>query len=332
MPAAGDAHPALAANAEHQLMARIRLPLDAVVGPTGTGKSDAGIAIAKHIESLGGSAEIINSDSMQFYRGMDIGTAKLAPEDRGGVEHHLLDWLEITDESTAAEYQPVARGKILELQAAGKTPILVGGSMLYIAAVLNEFGFAARDENVRAELEAELERIGESELYRKLMSLAPDTASRIDPKNGRRIVRALEVVTITGEDFAAKLPDLNESWQPVLEIGLNSDRAHLVNRLHLRAAKMWDNGILEEAKSLIPQGIREGKTSSHAIGYAQALAQLDSVLTEPEAIEETSRLTARYARRQMSWFRRDPRINWFDYQDENLMPSITRAVTDYLNE
>jgi tRNA dimethylallyltransferase len=164
------------------------------------------------------------------------------------------------------------------------------------------------------------------------MSLAPDTASRIDPKNGRRIVRALEVVTITGEDFAAKLPDLNESWQPVLEIGLNSDRAHLVNRLHLRAAKMWENGILEEAKSLIPAGIREGKTSSHAIGYAQALAQLDGVLTEPEAIEETSRLTARYARRQMSWFRRDPRINWFDYQDENLMPSITRAVTDYLNE
>ena len=306
--------------------------LIAVVGPTGTGKSDAGIAIAKHIESLGGSAEIINSDSMQFYRGMDIGTAKLAPEDRGGVEHHLLDWLEITDESTAAEYQPVARGKILELQAAGKTPILVGGSMLYIAAVLNEFGFAARDETVRAELEAELERIGESELYRKLMSLAPDTASRIDPKNGRRIVRALEVVTITGEDFAAKLPDLNESWQPVLEIGLNSDRAHLVNRLHLRAAKMWERGILEEAKSLIPAGIREGKTSSHAIGYAQALAQLDGVLTEPEAIEETSRLTARYARRQMSWFRRDPRINWFDYQDENLMPSITRAVTDYLNE
>lgn len=306
--------------------------LIAVVGPTGTGKSDAGIAIAKHIEKLGGRAEIINSDSMQFYRGMDIGTAKLSLEERLGVTHHLLDWLDITDESTAAEYQPVARTKILELQAAKVTPILVGGSMLYIAAVLNEFGFAARDETIRAELEAELVRIGESELYRKLQALAPDTASRIDPKNGRRIVRALEVVTITGEDFAAKLPDLNESWQPVLEIGLNSDRAHLVNRLERRAAKMWEKGILREAESLIPLGVREGKTSSHAIGYAQALAQLDGNLTELEAIEETARLTARYARRQMSWFRRDPRINWFDYQDENLLPNILSTVDAYLNE
>lgn len=306
--------------------------LIAVVGPTGTGKSDAGIAIAKHIEASGGKAEIINSDSMQFYRGMDIGTAKLSLDERQGVPHHLLDWLEITDESTAAEYQPVARAKILELQAGGVTPILVGGSMLYIAAVLNEFGFAARDETIRAELEAELVRIGESELYRKLQELAPDTASRIDPKNGRRIVRALEVVTITGEDFAAKLPDLNESWQPVLEIGLNSDRAHLVKRLELRAAKMWEKGILREAESLIPLGVREGKTSSHAIGYAQALAQLDGELTEAQAIEDTARLTARYARRQMSWFRRDPRINWFDYQDEKLLPNILNTVDTYLNE
>jgi tRNA dimethylallyltransferase len=306
--------------------------LIAVVGPTGTGKSDAGISIAKHIETLGGKAEIINSDSMQFYRGMDIGTAKLSFEERRGVPHHLLDWLSITDESTAAEYQPVARKKILELQAAGVTPILVGGSMLYIAAVLNEFGFAARDEKIRADLEAELIRVGESELYRKLLSLAPDTASRIDPKNGRRIVRALEVVTITGEDFAAKLPDLNESWQPVLEIGLNSDRAHLVNRLYHRAAKMWERGILREAEALIPLGVREGKTSSHAIGYAQALAQLDGESTEEQAIEETARLTARYARRQMSWFRRDPRINWFDYQDENLLPSILNTVDTFLSE
>ena len=306
--------------------------LIAVVGPTGTGKSDAGIAIAKHLENIGGRAEIINSDSMQFYRGMDIGTAKLSLDERKGVPHYLLDWLEITDESTAAEYQPVARAKILELQAEGVTPILVGGSMLYIAAVLNEFGFAARDETIRAELEAELVRVGESELYRRLLALAPDTASRIDPKNGRRIVRALEVVTITGEDFAAKLPDLNESWQPVLEIGLNSDRAHLVNRLEQRAAKMWEKGILSEAESLIPLGVRDGKTSSHAIGYAQALAQLDGELTEEQAIEETARLTARYARRQMSWFRRDPRINWFDYQDEQLLPNILTTVEKYLSE
>jgi len=306
--------------------------LIAVVGPTGTGKSDTGIAIAKHIESLGGRAEIINSDSMQFYRGMNIGTAKLSLEEQLGVEHHLLDWLEITDESTAAEYQPVARAKIIELQANGVTPILVGGSMLYIASVLNEFGFAARDEQVRAELEAELVRIGESELYRKLQSIAPDTASRIDPKNGRRIVRALEVVTITGEDFAAKLPDLNESWQPVLEIGLNSERTHLVERLGRRAALMWEKGIVNEVQELLPKGVREGKTSSRAIGYAQAIAQLDGEITETEAIEETARLTARYARRQMSWFRRDPRINWFDYQSETLLEDIFKIVDRHLSE
>ena len=305
--------------------------LIAVVGPTGTGKSDTSIAIAKFIESRGGKAAIVNSDSMQFYRGMDIGTAKLPVAERFGVEHHLMDWLAITDESTAAEYQTVARAKILELQASGVTPILVGGSMLYIASVLNEFGFAARDEQVRAKLEAELESVGESELFRRLQELAPDTASRIDPKNGRRIVRALEVVTITGEDFAAKLPDLAESWQPVLEIGLNSDRSHLVNRLEIRARKMWKLGLQDEVAGLIEFGIRDGKTSSRAIGYAQAIAQLDGRLTEGEAIEETARLTARYARRQVSWFRRDPRIQWFDYQDESTPNQILSLVSEHLN-
>ncbi|MCX6486059.1 MAG: tRNA (adenosine(37)-N6)-dimethylallyltransferase MiaA [Rhodoluna sp.] len=305
--------------------------LIAVVGPTGTGKSDTAIAVAKHIESLGKKAEIVNADSMQFYRGMNIGTAKLSEFERQGVEHHLLDWLDIADESTAAEYQLVARRKILELQEANITPILAGGSMLYLAAALNEFGFAARDETIRAELEAELLRVGESELYRRLVALAPDTASRIDPKNGRRIVRALEVVSITGDDFAAKLPDLNESWQPVLEIGLNSDRAHLVARLQTRAASMWQRGLVAEVEALVPMGIRDGKTSSRAIGYAQALAQLDGRLTEAEAIEETAKLTSRYARRQMSWFRRDPRINWFDYQDPQTTSNILNLVTEHLN-
>jgi tRNA dimethylallyltransferase len=305
--------------------------LIAVVGPTGTGKSDLGIAIAKHIQQIGGAAEIVNADSMQFYKGMNIGTAKLPESEQLGVKHHLLDWLEITDESTAAEYQPVAREKIIELQARGITPILVGGSMLYIAAVLNEFGFAARDEKVRKQLESDLLEVGESELYRRLLVLAPDTASRIDPKNGRRIVRALEVVTITGEDFAAKLPDLNESWQPVLEIGLNSDRAHLVERLERRAARMWEQGLVAEVESLIPMGIREGKTSSQAIGYAQALAQLDGSLSEAEAIADTARLTARYARRQMSWFKRDPRIQWLDYQDPAATQSALDLVTQHLN-
>lgn len=305
--------------------------LIAVVGPTGTGKSDTAIAVAKYIESLGQKAEIVNADSMQFYRGMNIGTAKLSEVERQGVEHHLLDWLEIADESTAAEYQVVARSKILDLQSANVVPILAGGSMLYLAAALNEFGFAARDETIRAELEVELLRVGESELYRRLAALAPDTASRIDPKNGRRIVRALEVVSITGDDFAAKLPDLNESWQPVLEIGLNSERAHLVSRLETRAAGMWQRGLVDEVQALIPLGIRDGKTSSRAIGYAQALAQLDGELDQAQAIEETARLTARYARRQMSWFRRDPRIQWFDYQDPEATSNILNLVAEHLN-
>ena len=300
--------------------------LVAVVGPTGAGKSDLALEIAAHIVKLGGKSEIVNCDSMQFYRGMDIGTAKLPVSERRGVEHHLLDWLNITDESTAAEYQTVARAKIEELQSRGVTPVICGGSMLYAAAVLNTFEFPARDEALRAELEAELIEVGSNQLHRKLQALDPIAASRIDPLNGRRVVRAIEIITVTGQPFAASLPDEPQSWQPVLEIGLNSERAHLVQRLNQRAAKMWATGLLAEVESLIPHGIREGKTSSRAIGYAQALAQLDGQISESEAIEQTALLTARYARRQMSWFRRDTRINWLDYQDPTSTVSALALV------
>jgi tRNA dimethylallyltransferase len=300
--------------------------LVAVVGPTGAGKSDLALEIAAHIVKLGGKSEIVNCDSMQFYRGMDIGTAKLPVSERRGVEHHLLDWLNITDESTAAEYQTVARAKIEELQSRGVTPVICGGSMLYAAAVLNTFEFPARDEALRAELEAELIEVGSNQLHRKLQALDPIAASRIDPLNGRRVVRAIEIITVTGQPFAASLPDEPQSWQPVLEIGLNSERAHLVQRLNQRAAKMWATGLLAEVESLVPQGIREGKTSSRAIGYAQALAQLDGQISESEAIEQTALLTARYARRQMSWFRRDTRINWLDYQDPTSTVSALALV------
>ena len=289
--------------------------LVAVVGPTGVGKSELALAIAEHIKMRGGASEIVNCDSMQFYRGMDIGTAKLSLSERRGVPHHLLDWLEITDESTAADYQRVSREIIEELQSRGVTPIVCGGSMLYAAAVLNTFEFPARDEVLRASLELELIELGSNEMHRKLQSLDPTAASRIDPLNGRRVVRALEIVTVTGQPFAASLPDQPESWQPVLEIGLNSERAHLVQRLHQRASKMWAEGLVTEVESLIPLGIRDGKTSSRAIGYAQALSQIDGHISEPEAIEQTALLSSRYARRQMSWFRRDSRINWLDYQD-----------------
>lgn len=295
-----------------------KINLLAIVGPTGTGKSDLGLRIAEQIIARGGKAEIVNSDSMQFYRGMNIGTAKLSIDERRGIKHHMIDVLEIRDESTAAEYQQQVRPIIEDLQSRGVTPILVGGSMLYIAAALNTFEFPERDAELRQQLEIELETLGSHAMHKRIQQLDPTAASRIDPENGRRVVRALEILLLTGEPFAAALPDETESWQPVLEIGLNSERAHLVDRLAARVERMWQQGLVAEAESLIAEGIREGKTSSRAIGYSQALAQLDGELKEDEAIAQTVQLTQRYARRQMSWFRRDERINWLDYQDPDM--------------
>jgi tRNA dimethylallyltransferase len=300
--------------------------LVAVVGPTGSGKSELGLQLAEHLIARQRPAQIVNCDSMQFYRGMDIGTAKLSMDERRGVKHHMIDTLDIRHESTAAEYQQQVRPLIEELQAKSITPILVGGSMLYIAAALNTFEFPERDAELRQQLEVELEALGSHAMHRRIAELDPIAASRIDPLNGRRVVRALEILLITGEPFSAALPDENESWQPVLEIGLNSDRAHLVERLAKRVEKMWQQGLVDEAQSLISSGLREGKTSSMAIGYRQALAQLDGELSQQEAIDQTVQLTQRYARRQMSWFRRDERINWFDYQQPDLFGAVTELV------
>ncbi|MEY4018790.1 MAG: hypothetical protein RLZZ590_90 [Actinomycetota bacterium] len=302
--------------------------LIAVVGPTGAGKSNLAIQIALDLIARGVKAEIINADSMQFYRGMNIGTAKLAIEQRQGVNHHLFDWLDITDESTAAEYQAVARPLIQSLQKQGITPILVGGSMLYLAAVLNRFEFPARDEALRAQLELDLVEHGPHEMHRRLKQLDPVAASRIIPQNGRRTVRAIEIVSLTGQPFAAALPDVPEDWQPVLEIGVNGPREDLVKRLEARVHTMWQQGLVAEAKSLEPEGIRVGKTSRSAIGYAQAIAQIDGVMTEEQAIADTVRLTQKYARRQMSWFNRDKRIQWLDYQD----PQMTNKALDLVHE
>ena len=300
--------------------------LVAVVGPTGSGKSELGLQLAEFLIARQRPAQIVNCDSMQFYRGMDIGTAKLSMDERRGVKHHMIDTLDIRDESTAAEYQQQVRPLIEELQAKSITPILVGGSMLYIAAALNTFEFPERDAELRQELEVELEALGSHAMHRRIAELDPIAASRIDPLNGRRVVRALEILLITGEPFSAALPDENESWQPVLEIGLNSDRAHLVERLANRVEKMWQQGLVDEAQSLISSGLRDGKTSSMAIGYRQALAQLDGELSQQEAIDQTVQLTQRYARRQMSWFRRDERINWFDYQQPDMFGAVTELV------
>ncbi len=305
--------------------------LIAVVGPTGAGKSALAIEIAKHIIAKGGQAEIINCDSMQFYKGMDVGTAKLTFDERQGIKHHLFDFLEVTDESTAAEFQQIARPLIIELQSRAITPILVGGSMLYVAAVLNMFEFPARDEALRARLEQDLIDLGPHEMHRRLKELDPIAASRIIPENGRRSVRAIEIVTLTGEPFAAALPDVPEDWQPVLEIGITGDREDLRARLETRVHKMWQQGLIDEVKSLEAKGIRNGKTSSVAIGYAQALKQIDGEMAQSEAIADTVRLTQKYARRQMSWFRRDQRIQWLDYQDPEAAAKALAMVDDWLS-
>jgi len=298
----------------------------AIVGPTGTGKSELGINIVESLARRGQTAEIVNTDSMQFYLGMNIGTAKLTLEERRGVPHHLLDWLDIREESTAAEFQASARPVIEEIQSRGATPVLVGGSMLYIAAVLNNFEFPARDEALRAELEEELIELGSREMHNRLAALDPIAASRIDSANGRRIVRAIEIVTLTGEPFAATLPEVPEEWQSSVQIGLLAERSVLVPRLHQRAERMWQQGLLAEVEALIPMGVRDGKTSSRAIGYAQALAQIDGELSQAEAIEQTALLTSRYARRQMSWFRRDSRVNWLDFDREDLVDAAISLV------
>lgn len=308
----------------------IKPELLCIVGPTGSGKSGLAIKVALELAKSGIKAEIVNADSMQFYRGMDIGTAKVTLAERAGIEHHMLDWLDISEENTAARYQLEARKVIADLIEKGILPIVVGGSMLYIAALINTFEFPGRDEALRAQLEQDLLEQGPAAMHKRLELLDETAASRIEPQNGRRIVRALEIVMITGEPFAASLPDQFESFLPVLEIGLNSAREHLVERLAQRVRDMWSAGLIDEVKSLENKGIRDSKTASQAIGYSQALANIDGRLTEEEAIAETILLTQRYARRQMSWFRRDPRINWFDYQDENLLDEVMEIVTSSL--
>lgn len=293
--------------------------LIAIVGSTGTGKSELAIRIAEAMRKQNLEAEIVNADAMQLYKGMDIGTAKLPVDERRGIEHHLIDVLEVTQESTAAEYQKLARAKILEIQSRAAIPILVGGSMLYVAAVLNNFEFPVRDKHLRAKLEQELLELGPNAMHQKLIELDAGAASRIDPENGRRIVRALEIVTLTGEPFAAALPDEIESWQGVLEIGLRMDREILVAKLEERVRGMWEQGMVQETQDLISKGLRESVTAGYAIGYAQALAQLDGELSQEQAIESTTKLTQKYARRQMSWFKRDTRINWLDALD----PEVT---------
>ncbi|WP_141917879.1 tRNA (adenosine(37)-N6)-dimethylallyltransferase MiaA [Klugiella xanthotipulae] len=288
-----------------------------VVGPTGSGKSALSIDLAERLAARGERAEIVNADAMQLYRGMDIGTAKLSMVERRGIPHHQLDTLAVTDESTAAAYQKSARRSITEIQQRGAVPILVGGSGLYVSAAVFEFEFPATDAVVRARLEAELQKHGVRVLHERLERLDPVAAHNIGRENLPRIVRALEVIEITGASFSGVLPAVPVPWQPAKLIGLRDDRAALVARLDERVRQIWREGLLDEVERLIPLGLSEGPTACRAIGYAQALAQLRGELSEEEAITRTQNLTRKYSRRQVSWFKRYPGLTWLDTTDPN---------------
>ena len=294
----------------------------AVVGATAAGKSDLGVALARR---LGG--EVVNADSMQLYRGMDIGTAKLTAEERQGVPHHLLDVWEVTEAASVAEYQQLARGVIDGLLARGRTPVLVGGSGLYIRAALDALEFPGTDAKVRARLEAELEEYGPGALHARLAAADPAAAAAILPSNGRRIVRALEVVEITGRPFTANLPG-HQAVYDAVQIGVRVPRPVLDERIARRVDRMWQSGLVEEVRALEAHGLREGRTASRALGYQQVLAQLAGECTEEEAREETVRATRRFARRQESWFRRDARVHWLDQGPDLLGRALDTVAAD----
>jgi tRNA dimethylallyltransferase len=278
----------------------------AVLGPTAAGKSGLGLALAR---ALGG--EVINADSMQLYRGMDIGTAKLTPAERQGVPHHLLDIWDVTQAASAAEYQELARAAIAAIAACGRVPILVGGSGLYVRAALDGLCFPRTAPQVRARLEAEIATTGPGPLHDRLAELDPAAADAILPSNGRRIVRALEVIELTGGPFSATLPGY-ESLYPTVQLGLRVDRAELDLRITARAGQMWQQGFVAEVRGLEERGLRGGLTASRALGYKQVLRHLAGEWTDEQARQETVRATKKFARRQESWFRRDPRIVWLD--------------------
>ncbi len=283
-----------------------------VVGPTGTGKSALALDLADRWARQGIAVEIVNADAMQLYRGMNIGTAKLPVAERRGVPHHLLDVLDVREEASVAAYQEQARTVIGEIVARNAVPMLVGGSGLYIAAVLGDFQFPGTDRAVRARWEAQLAEYGATALYEQLQQRDPVAATAIGQHNGRRLVRALEVIELTGEPFSAGLAARDRPWMPAIQLGLDLDRSALAARLDARVETMWRTGLLDEVRSLMPRGIEHGVTASRAIGYAQAMAQLRGELDERDAITQTQNLTRRYARRQRSWFRRDHSIHWLD--------------------
>ena len=287
----------------------------AVVGPTASGKSALGIALA---HEFGG--EVVNVDSMQLYRGMDIGTAKLPVEERGGIPHHLLDIWDVTKTASVAEYQALAVAKVEEIMARGKVPVLVGGSMLYVQSLIDAWSFPPTDPAVRARYEARLQEIGIDALHAELAEVDPEAASSIEDKDPRRTVRALEVIELTGKPFKASQPPKNAPprWGTRI-LGLRTNAEWLNPRIELRTRMMFEQGLIDETRALVTEGLVRNSTAGRAIGYAQVLAMFDGELTEEEALEQTITGTRRYVRRQRSWFNRDPRTVWLDAADSNVV-------------
>jgi tRNA dimethylallyltransferase len=277
-----------------------------ISGATATGKSELAIEVAKEI-----GAEIISADSMQLYKGMDIGTAKLTMAERQGITHHLLDLVDVKTDVTVSWYQELARAKIDELRGAGKSVVVVGGTGLYIKAILDDLNFPETDPEVREKLNQEAEKIGGDAMHQRLAKLDPAASLAIPKENVRRVIRALEVIKITGKPFTAILPREDSSKYPdAMQFGLAMDRESLDIRIDNRVAKMWEASFVDEVEELINQGILEGKTAQAAIGYAQIIRMKHGSMSQEEAIEDTARATRQYARRQETWFSRDLRITW----------------------
>lgn len=291
-----------------------------ICGATATGKSDLAVALAKEI-----GAEIVNADSMQVYEGMDIGTAKLSLTERGGIPHHLLDALSVRQDSTVAWYQEAARTVIDQIHQRGKDAIIVGGTGLYIKAIVDDLNFPDTDPVIRSRLELEAIEQGAAVLFARLEKLDPAAALAIDRANTRRIVRALEVIEITGQPFTANLPREESSRYPdAIHFGLSQDRESLDIRVSNRVDAMWEAGLLAEVESLVVTGLREGVTAQKALGYAQVLAMMDGLLTADQAREESKRVTRQYIRRQDTWFSRDGRLHWLGHYENRLEKILTR--------
>ncbi|WP_297004915.1 tRNA (adenosine(37)-N6)-dimethylallyltransferase MiaA [uncultured Corynebacterium sp.] len=296
----------------------------AVVGPTGAGKSEISLALAQSLDG-----EIVNIDSMQLYRGMDIGTAKVPPAGRRGIPHHLFDILDVTDTASVAAYRDAAVAVVDDIRDRGHTPVVVGGSMMYVQALFDAWDLPPTDPRVRARWEAELERVGVEVLHDELARRDPVAARVIERRDPRRTVRALEVIELTGRPFAASQPpkDRPTRWNALL-LGLRADAAWLNPRLEARVASMVDAGLLDEVRGLVERGLRRDSTAGQAIGYAQMLDHLAGQVTLDRAVESTVTGTRRYAKRQRAWFRRDPRIRWIDASGPDPSGEALQTVTE----